>query len=169
MTAPAVWWQARARRGAHPPGGSRLPRLLMLRMDVASTGALGMEEIKGVTDGLLAAAQWIPAADESGTERFHARLRAVGVGADHAAVVRLLRDPAGAALGPCEKLVHRDGRVCPDDHLVVAGVVAVTARGNAPVRMRAAVHEALPAPSPVARPVRVNRRCAPRAGWPRPA
>jgi hypothetical protein len=139
----------------------------MLRMDVASTDVLGLAEIKAFTDGLLAAAQWMPAAYESGTERFHARLRAVGVGADHTAVVRLLRDPAGAALGPCEKLVYRDGRVCPDDHLVVAGIVAVTPRGNEPVRMRAAVHEALPAPSPV--PVRVNRRCAPRAGWPRPA
>jgi hypothetical protein len=148
MSAPAVWWQARARRGADTPDGGRPARRLMLRINVASPGALGTAEIKAVTDGLLAAAQWMPAADDSDSERFHARLRAAGVDANPATVVRLLRDPAGAPLGPCERLVYRDGRVSPDDHLVVAGIVAVTSGAGGHARIRAAVHEALPVSSP---------------------
>ena len=97
----------------------------MVRIEVMGLPALGLDHIKAATDGVMAAAQWMPQATVADTAKFHARLLAAGITATPADVVDLLRDPAGATLGPRKRLITRGGLVSPSDHLAVAGVVAL--------------------------------------------
>jgi hypothetical protein len=79
-----------------------------------------------VADGVVAAAQWTRTVHPSGVDRLVANLARVGISADRELVIQLLRDRAGAGAGLClDGLIAKDGRVDPDDHFVVAGIVSV--------------------------------------------
>jgi hypothetical protein len=142
VTAPAIWWQARKRRGSNPVNGSGPPGRLMVRTEVTHVTALSLDQIKATTDGVLAAAQWMPHATVANTAKFHARLLAAGVTATPAEVVDLLRDPAGSTLGPRKSLITRGGLVSPSDHLVVAGIVAIGRGRDTAPRLSARVYAA---------------------------
>lgn len=103
-----------------------------------------MSQLKAVADGIIAAAQWTDRPHGGGIERLAANLAAAGVRTDIEHIVELLRDPAGAAAGHCDDLIAKDGRVDPDDHRAVAGLVHVRIISGAVPRLRARLHCAAP-------------------------
>ena len=61
-------------------------------------------------------------------------------------VADLLQDAAGAGAGHCKDgLIAKDGRVDPDDHLVVAGLVHVVRDTTSARTLTATMHAAEPA------------------------
>lgn len=51
----------------------------MIRIEVTAQRPVTLEELKAATDGLLAAAHWMPRATVPDTEKFRVRLRAAGI------------------------------------------------------------------------------------------
>ncbi len=143
LTAAAIWWAVRnARNAASNDASDGGP--LLLRTEVASPRPLAMSQLKAVADGVIAAAQWTARVRDDGAERLAANLAAAGIPTDVEHIVELLSDPAGAGAGQCDDLVARDGRVDPDDHLVVAGLVQVWIISGSVPRLRARVDSAVP-------------------------
>lgn len=88
---------------------------------------LTLNEIKAVIDGVVAAAQWTSTIRQSGIDRLVANLARAGIVTDRDTVAGLLQDSRGAGAGCCrDGIIAKDGRIDPDDHLVVAGLVHVT-------------------------------------------
>jgi hypothetical protein len=133
LTAPAIWWTLRTRRDPGVEGPAAAAGGILLMAIVTSRQALSLNQIKAVADGLVAAAQWTRIVDPGGIDRLSANLTRAGIPADRATVFNLLRDASGAGAGHCQDgLIARDGRVNPDDHLVVAGLVHVRTTTAAP-------------------------------------
>ena len=126
LAAGTVWWAARRARQPGLDGPDAPPPAMLLDVNMTAPRALTLNELKAVADGVIAAAQWTAAVDPDGLARLTSNLRAVGVACAEADVAALLTDPAGARAGRCKDgLIARDGRVDPDDHLVVAGAIRV--------------------------------------------
>jgi hypothetical protein len=145
LTAPAIWWSARLARTV--TAGAPHVRPIMVRATVATPRPLSVQQIKAVTDGLVAAAQWTSSPNPEGVERLTNNLALAGIDTDVSRTVALLRDATGTGVGHCRTLIAKDGRVDPDDHLVVAGIViAAHGRSEAP-RLSAEIHAATLVPT----------------------
>jgi hypothetical protein len=111
-----VWSALRARRACLPSGSYAGPFALRLR--VRGPRTLGVDRIKGVIDGIVAALQHMPAnARPPATSRYANRLAL-----PEPDLLASLTDPAGAALG-MNPLLLRQRWAPADDRLVAAEVV----------------------------------------------
>lgn len=106
-----------------------------------------LDEIKAVADGVIASAQWNEAPDPVGVDRLAQRLARAGIEADAESVRAALVDAALAGMGRCTRLIASDGRLTPDDHRVVAGIVSVRQVSAGPVRLEAHVYNAVRVPA----------------------
>lgn len=143
LTAPAIWWALRANRETVSDGPAKAVPDILLRITVTSPRPLSLIQIKAVADGAVAAAQWTRAVDPAGLTCLTAKLASAGIQAPRDVVDALLRNPAGASAGLCKDgLIAKDGRVDPDDHLVVAGIVRTVARRDPNIQVTAAINDA---------------------------
>ena len=116
---------------------------MVLRARVTVPRALTLGQIKAVVDGIVAAAQWTQAVDQCGVDRLVEHLARSGVSASRTRLAELLENPYGARAGLCrDGLIAKDGRVDPDDHLVVAGAVEVKPESSSNVSVSAALFAA---------------------------
>lgn len=141
MTAPATWW---ALRRAGEPGSPAAPAdHLLIECTIAAPGNVGVEAIKGIVDGAVAAAQWMPAPPPERCELVASILGRVlpdkPTGPD---VMAALSADERSVLGPCATLVPADGRINPDDHRLVAGVVRVQPSDGGAPRLSVSLHTA---------------------------
>jgi hypothetical protein len=126
LTAAAIWWALRTARQPGSLGPAAAAPATLLRATVTSPLTLSLDQIKAVADGVVAAAQWTRELAPIGVERLAANLARAGISAEPAALSALLQEASGAGGGHCDGgLIATDGRVNPDDHLVVAGLVHV--------------------------------------------
>ncbi len=149
LTAAAIWWLLRTAREASVPGPDTPVPATLLRATVKTRAPLSLEEIKAVADGVIAAAQWTERVNPDGLDRLTAKLARAGITTDRETVSGLLRDASGAGAGHCmDGLIAKDGRVDPDDHLVVAGLVHVKTEETATTTLTAQLFRAEPLATP---------------------
>jgi hypothetical protein len=143
LTAPAIWWALRTNREARSDGPAEAVPDTLLRITVTSPRPLSLVQIKAVADCTVAAAQWTRAVDPAGLTCFTAKLASAGIQAPRDVVEALLRDRASASAGHCnDGLIAKDGRVDPDDHLVVAGIVRTVTGRDPNIQITAAINDA---------------------------
>jgi hypothetical protein len=143
LIAPAIWWALRIARQPGGVGPAAAAPATLLRVSVTSPRSLSVDQIKAVADGVVAAAQWTRKVDSAGLGRLTANLARAGIFAERATVSELLQGASGAGGGHCDDgLVATDGRVNPDDHLVVAGLVHLRTEPTPATTMTAAFYEA---------------------------
>lgn len=93
---------------------------------LASPRTFGVAEIKCVVDGMIAAAHWMPNAAPERIERLTSILEErLARKLDMREVEAALAADTASVLGACPGLIPADGRINPDDHRLVAGVVLV--------------------------------------------
>lgn len=143
LTAAAIWWALRTTRKSGADGPATATPATVLRAFVTSPAPLSLNQIKAVADGVVAATQWTRQVNPSGLDRLTTNLTRAGISAEPDAVAALLKDAAGAGGGHCKDgLIAKDGRMDPDDHLVVAGLVHVKPNAASATTVTASLHHA---------------------------
>lgn len=139
-SAPGTWWTLR--RAGVPLQAGDLEADILVRCRLATPRTLGVGEIKAVVDGVIAAAQWMPDVPAERVELLASILeRGLAIKPDIHEVAAALAADERSVLGACPGLIPSDGRINPDDHRLVAGVLLLEPSNDpAPRIIDAAIH-----------------------------